>query len=629
VDENPNNLNLVNELNDLIPASGSGDFKVFFSIASDQPGKIKFSDLYVKFNEAPTTKTIPNVELNEGENQRQLIELSNYFYDDSELPDKLKYSVYSYTNEDYIEISIYNDIWLHVDTTASPDWFGESKVIVAAEDSGKGITRSNEFTVTINPVNDPPRIGIKLDNIDMMVNSIYDKIDFGDPNQYYFYDVDSPEMFYRAIIYDEEDTGAYDGYLEVSIDNDTNILVIRSLNRNKKLIPLRIYCSDTEYVRTLPVGDLAIIPTYQELIINITSPGMDEIEIFPPTWNDIEDIYIVEDEMKIDWINLNNYTYDLDNSPESLLYSVESVENSAFMNVEITTSKDRTKNMLSIFPEPDFDGSALVTLRVEDNDHNYALEQIKVIMIPVADIPSITILLPLNNTQVSGIVPISGSAYDPENNLADIQVKIGDDPWQTIDGDDLDLSYWTFNWDSTGYTSTTTNVKIKARAIDTDQSYSIFDEIIVRVNNLVLDHDNDNVPDIYDACPTDPLNWLDSDGDGIGDNTDDFPFEFTQWKDSDGDGYGDNPSGASPDQFPYDPTQWQDSDGDGLGDNPNGNNPDPNPRSPSGTGKGAGEDDGTTINIIWLTIIPFLALDILIFIYFFSRRKRNTNMKND
>ena len=94
-------------------------------------------------------------------------------------------------------------------------------------------------------------------------------------------------------------------------------------------------------------------------------------------------------------------------------------------------------------------------------------------------------------------------------------------------------------------------------------------------NRLDPDDDNDGVPDVQDAFPLDPNEWLDTDGDGIGNNADEdddgdgvpdvqdaFPLDPNEWLDTDGDGVGDNA-----DAFPYDPTEWADIDQDGLGDN--------------------------------------------------------------
>ena len=67
------------------------------------------------------------------------------------------------------------------------------------------------------------------------------------------------------------------------------------------------------------------------------------------------------------------------------------------------------------------------------------------------------------------------------------------------------------------------------------------------------DADGDFRPDIDDAFPLDPLEWLDTDNDGVGNNAD---------TDDDGDGVED-----ASDAFPLDPAETLDTDNDGVGNN--------------------------------------------------------------
>lgn len=82
-----------------------------------------------------------------------------------------------------------------------------------------------------------------------------------------------------------------------------------------------------------------------------------------------------------------------------------------------------------------------------------------------------------------------------------------------------------------------------------------------------VDTDGDGRPDVSDAFPNDPKEWLDTDKDGRGDNGDAFPNDASEWLDTDKDGVGDNK-----DQFPNDATETVDTDKDGVGDN---SDPDP------------------------------------------------------
>ena len=74
------------------------------------------------------------------------------------------------------------------------------------------------------------------------------------------------------------------------------------------------------------------------------------------------------------------------------------------------------------------------------------------------------------------------------------------------------------------------------------------------LSNVVArpDIDRDGVPDMRDAFPSDPAEYLDTDGDGIGNHAD---------SDSDGDGVEDSTDGA-----PLDRYEVMDTDGDGVGD---------------------------------------------------------------
>ncbi len=101
------------------------------------------------------------------------------------------------------------------------------------------------------------------------------------------------------------------------------------------------------------------------------------------------------------------------------------------------------------------------------------------------------------------------------------------------------------------------------------------------------DSDGDGTPDLWDACPNDPNDWLDTDGDGVcnysdsdddddgyTDDSDAFPFNSAEWIDADADGIGDNADldddndgvPDDSDDFPNDPAASTDTDDDGMPD---------------------------------------------------------------
>ncbi|MCK6264132.1 hypothetical protein KP803_12705 [Vibrio sp. ZSDE26] len=80
---------------------------------------------------------------------------------------------------------------------------------------------------------------------------------------------------------------------------------------------------------------------------------------------------------------------------------------------------------------------------------------------------------------------------------------------------------------------------------------------INRNDDLVTDSDQDGIPDLLDAFPADPNEFLDSDGDGIG-NVADLNDDVHSTDDID-DGYPDDT-----DRYPTDPNRAGDHDGDGI-----------------------------------------------------------------
>ena len=107
-------------------------------------------------------------------------------------------------------------------------------------------------------------------------------------------------------------------------------------------------------------------------------------------------------------------------------------------------------------------------------------------------------------------------------------------------------------------------------------------------NHADSDSDGDGVEDSTDGAPLDRYEVVDTDGDGVGDGADldddgdgvldvfdDFPLDKQEYADTDGDQIGDrldadaDGDGVSDmaDAFPRYPREWLDTDGDGIGDN--------------------------------------------------------------
>jgi hypothetical protein len=559
--------NLTTDLNDLLPTDDneSGEINVYFGVHSNSPGRVRLSDLHIEYNGAPESMGIPRVTVYEDSDMKGLLSsgialnLVNNFTDDYDDPSNLSYGIYSNSDPKHIALSMTDKYYLRVNCTLVPNWYGTALARVWCRDSEGIEVLSNEFEVRVEPVNDPPIAYRALPNIELKEHETRAPIDLDDPKKEYFIDVDSELLYYRAVLVDTEQYGEQ---LEVDVDPETNVLRVRSIVGYAKNIEVKVYCDDDIELLSMSTSELGLVETYQILLVNVTSTTA----TFPPQWLPITLPPFPEDQPQVDILRLYKYVTDPDDSLENLSFSINSISESGYIDITIDD-----EGYLSIYPKHDFDGMAYVTLAVTDDEHNRDLTNVEIEVIPSNDLPVVEIVEPANGSVVSGVIEIIGSAYDAEDELSLVEIRIGDDgSWVPVNG----LTYWTYDFDVDSYEATHKGIQVllvKARAEDATGNRSLSDKVYLYLRRPKVDRDEDGVPDNMDRFPDNPSEWQDSDDDGYGDNIDKFKLDATQWNDTDSDGYGDNPDGNSPDRFPYDPTQWEDIDGDGHGDNPRGN----------------------------------------------------------
>jgi hypothetical protein len=341
---------------------------------------------------------------------------------------------------------------------------------------------------------------------------------------------------------------------------------------------------------------------------------------------------IPEDEFQDNVVKLTNYVSDPDDILGNLSFSIHSLSQSGYIDIFIDDN-----NWLDIHPKHDFDGTAQVTLKVIDDEHNSDLTTVDITITPTNDLPIVDIVEPKNGSTVGGETEIIGSAYDAEDELSMVEIRIGDGDWVPVNG----LSYWTYTFDVDMYRQTHTGAKtilVKARAKDATGNMSFLDMAYLFIRQPKSDTDGDGYQDHVDRFITNPNEWSDSDDDGFGDNTDKFKRDETQWNDTDGDGYGDNPNGNNPDIFPFDPTQWNDLDRDGHGDNPWGNEGDHYPNDPEkwqkegdagSTGKEPQSQEDMMFLLGMLGLVVVIVLMLMVFAFLFMTIKRNKKEKEN
>ena len=127
-------------------------------ISSETPGKIKVGNFNYTFTAPPYCSAIPDTyKLDEDSAATRLIDLNKYFFDDSSTPLIFSKSVYV-QDPKKLNVSLDSDGHSLNFKTLAKNWWGKLRVSVSATDTDAYTTRSNNFTVTINPIDDAPVI---------------------------------------------------------------------------------------------------------------------------------------------------------------------------------------------------------------------------------------------------------------------------------------------------------------------------------------------------------------------------------------------------------------------------------------------------------------------------------------
>jgi hypothetical protein len=556
------------EITDLIPAGSKNDtHRIFIGFKSDEPCKVRISDLSLEYNGAPETTYIPDKTIEEDSGNEQLYYLPDFFSDDYQTPEQLYYEIVDWTNKEYVNIRLYQQYYLSVNCTKTPNsnWYGTTEVKVAAFDIEGIKTRSNTFNIEVTEVNDLPYSIRKLPDLKILYNTTNTQIDLDREKRPYFEDIESDKLYFDFSVNEK-----FENNISVNLSTE-NILEVSAIGGPAENITVKVYCDD----KPISHVERDKITVFQEFHVEIVEI-INEAELKIPRWDTLPDCELIEDDPGVnDWIYLPSFVSDYDDDSRDLEYSIISISNNGFLDVVIDGY-----NSVDIYPMANFDGISEVVLKVIDEESNYGIGKFYIKMTPVNDPPTVEFLEPTDGATVMGVVSISGSSFDIEGTAVQTQLKLGKN---IVSNNWLDLEevdgQWTYILDTRENYPERTKLELTARGFD-GELYSENYTIEITIDNTLKDSDNDGVSNAVDKFPNDPKEWSDLDDDSVGDNEDPFDRDPTQWSDQDGDGYGDNPKGKGYDLFPLDPTQFKDKDGDGYGDNPDGNNPDLYPDDP-------------------------------------------------
>lgn len=400
VELNNHNVNLAAELTERIPHQEGGSTDIALVFQSDTVGKLWMKNVYILHrdrDEPPTLKkNIPDLHVKEDYKEKK-IDLSDYFYDDRANKTELTYEILNHT-ETNVGLDIVDDTWLEIDATKTQHWFGSFTEIIKVTDLVENVRESNEFTIYIDSVNDEPVFNMNIQNITVDEDSTSGEIDLS--AQDYFTDVENDILFYSMQV---DPLGEYsDEAVSIDYNSATSVFTVTALSDwFGDDVPVWIYCDDDAVVNTL--SDLDYV--YQEIYVDVT-PVNDG-----PYWlENIEDAHINEDENINNWINLEDYINDIDNTKDELSYGIFDETNPD--NIKVTIDSDHNIDITTL--TRDYTGSSTVTVEITDDGYQL-LDTFDVIIDPVDDIPVVNITSHNDGAVFNGTVTIHGTASDDKD----------------------------------------------------------------------------------------------------------------------------------------------------------------------------------------------------------------------
>jgi hypothetical protein len=323
------------------------------------------------------TKPIPSVSFAEDSKLEHALDLELYFTDDL-YPGELSYAVAYEQDATKVDAEM-DGSWLDL-YSRTPDWNGVRKIAVRVTDKGGISMLSNNFTVTVTPVNDPPFF-LPLPVVTVTEDESY-TFDMGP----YVDDVDNP-VGQLTIFFSSP-------YATVEGQNIT-FLYPREIGSDRLNISL------TDGMATL----------YAWLDVNITAVDDAPVTLALPALITNEDTNLSMD--------LTLFANDEEDLPSLLKWRAEDVPTDLFgVNID-------ERNMMRITPVPDKSGEGSMLLVVRDPRGNEARVNLTVRVLSVNDAPVIAgvpnLTLAVNTMYKLDVKPY---VRDRDNDLSELRVTV-------------------------------------------------------------------------------------------------------------------------------------------------------------------------------------------------------------
>ncbi|MFW3147059.1 MAG: Ig-like domain-containing protein [Thermoplasmatota archaeon] len=463
---NPYTGTATKELNSLVPSTEEGAKLIKIMVKSNTQGKITLDNLKMKGekpNYRPTADHIPDIEIDEGTVNSRLIPISDYFHDIDQDPATLDFRFLKNDGSGHADLYFTpvnpsdGKRYIGIDTTKDRDWSGEIKIQISAMDRFGKDVQSNDFKITILPVNDLPYVTAEMPNIITTegINSILLEYnapagrDVANGKEFitvhkggapYFYDIENDHLYFDFELLD-----ARMAPVDLAWSDDDGFKIYRTNDNQAYLTVLPpeytedpdnwilLFGSDPDF--TTSEGPLYVNVFASDIRTDVRGECKTTFRIYVNSINDapvisiIPDIILNEDEKYISpTAFVSEYVRDVDNSLNDLTVRFHSQDPSVSLYIDAV-------GRLHIDLDLDFNGVVLITMEVFDGG-NTVVGSFYVRVRSVNDPPLVIVKNLYEGQRITELYRIKGTANDIEKNLQYVQVAV------TEKGSTLYLDDW-------------------------------------------------------------------------------------------------------------------------------------------------------------------------------------------
>lgn len=290
-----------------------------------------------------------------------LIDLGLYFEDKYDPIEDLIFTIQYESNPSHIHT--YLDGYYLNFTTSTINWSGVESFIIECEDTSGLAVHSNEFDVTVDPIDDAPVWNVTT--TELYMDEDEKKLDWLNFN-YLVYDAEGDQLDFKII----------------SQTNENNIDVTIDTQNKLDIEPVENYVGNNTF--TIQVYEVLNTQMYSNITFKVHINPIND----PPELNLIGTQTAIEDQ----WLNFTLTATDPDDG-DLLTYNCDVTDRSNF-NINSSTGE------ISFFPLNKNVGILNVNFSVHDSKNVYDFENIIINISNTNDPPSsITILAPENNSE--------------------------------------------------------------------------------------------------------------------------------------------------------------------------------------------------------------------------------------